>query len=673
MGRRSRWVVLGLWVVAVGASLPFALRIGPAESNDLLALLPSKAQSTEVLRLERQLPSGRNLHAVVVFRRASGLTSADRARVALVAERVRGARIPGAGEVSGVAQSPDGRVALFTVAVSPDQSKLVSAVSRLHELSNVPGLETEVTGTAGFDADLFSSFAGIDSKLLFVTAGLVIVLLLLTYQSPFLWTIPLVGVLLAVIVADAVVFGLAQAGLTVTGENIGLLTVVIFGAGTDYALLLTARYREELRLHRDRRDAMSVALRRALPALTASAGTVAAALLCLLVADFNVTRSFGIVGAVGVACAFLAMVTAYPALLVACSRRVFWPRIPREGSSEPSEQGVWASIATSVSRHPRRFWVGTGAVLVVMAVGLVTVNTSVTTLDDLPSSSAAVKGERLLLQSFLAGTATPIDVIVTVPSTLGPLRAALERTPGISSVGPVERAGRLARFQVVPSSVSSGRPAFSLVQRVRAVASRESGGTALVGGQPAQDYDISTVSLRDELMVMPLVLGVVLLVLFMLLRGVAGPVVVILTVIATFAAALGVCSIVFDSILSYPGVDPTVPLLSFVFLIALGVDYNVFLLGRVSQEIEVLGRRRGVNRALAVTGSVLTAAGLILAGTFTVLIILPLLPSKEIGLVVALGVLLDTLMVRTILVPALAIDMGPSFWWPRRTPVRAPG
>ncbi len=673
VGRRSRWVVLFLWAVAVGVAAPFALRIGSAESNDILALLPSRAPSTEVLRLQRQFPSGRYLDAIVVFRRDSGLTQADLAQIGSTAKRVEGANIQGTGTIGSVITSPDGKAALFVVPVAPSQESLVSAVADLRRMApSGHGLSSEVTGTAAFNADLFSSFAGVDAKLLVVTATLVIILLLITYQSPFLWAIPLVGVSFAIVLADAIVYGLARSGLTVTGESVGLLTVVVFGAGTDYALLLTARYREELRRHQSRHDAMATALRAAAPSLLSSAATVAAALSCLLVASFNVSRSFGVVGAIGVATALLAMLTVYPALLVTCSRRVFWPRIPRTGSIEPTRRGVWARIGSSLSRHPRPFWLGTAALLGTLAFGVLTANTSVTTLDDLPASAGAVRGADLLRSSFPAGEIAPVDVILTDPSRLAALREALASTPGVSSVGSVESVDHMVSFNVILSSLPSGEKAFSLIARIRSVADRASGGTALIGGQTAQDYDLARISHQDQLVVIPLVLAVVLVVLALLLRALLGPVLVTITVVGTFAAALGASSVIFSSILGYPGIDPTVPLLSFVFLVALGVDYNVFLLGRVSQEVDSLGGIKGVTRGLAATGGVLTSAGLILAGTFSVLAILPLLPSKEIGLAVAFGVILDTLIVRTVLVPALAIDTRRAFWWPRRIPGDGP-
>jgi RND superfamily putative drug exporter len=666
VGRHTRWAVLGIWVAAAGACLPFALHIGSVESNDILILLPSRAQSTEVLRLERRFPSGNDLQAVVVFHRAAGLSQADRQAVLQSLARVRRARIPGTGEPSGVVPAPDGKVALFTLPVTPDQKTLVSAIGLLRRSIHAPpGVQVEVTGTAGFMSDLFASFAGVDLELLIATAALVVILLLITYQSPALWMVPLVVVALALVVVYAVAYGLAREGVTVTGENVGLLTVIVFGSGTDYALLLTARYKEELRRRHDRRTAMALALRGALPSIAASAATVAAALACLGVAGFNVTRSFGLLGAMGIGVSFLAMVTAYPALLVACSRRVFWPRIPREGHPEPAERGVWASIAKALAANPRRYWVASGALLAALGIGLVTVNTSVTTLDDLPATSSSVRGARLLFDSFPAGLTAPVDVVVTDPSTVSSVRAAIARAEGGSSIGPAERAGNLTRFEVVPGSVPSGSKAFAYIRRLRVAATRASHGTALVGGQTAQDYDLSVVSRQDERAVVPLVLAVVLLVLLLLLRAVVGPLAVLASVVLSLAAALGTGAAMFTSILGFPGVDPTVPLLSFVFLVALGVDYNVFLLGRISQEVRRHGTSAGVVQGLAMTGSVLTSAGVILAGTFSVLVILPLLPSKEIGLVVAFGVLLDTLLVRTILVPALAIDLGRAFWWPR--------
>ncbi|HLG92208.1 MAG TPA: MMPL family transporter, partial [Acidimicrobiales bacterium] len=365
----GRWLCLGAWVAVAAAALPFALRVGSAESNDLLSLLPANAPSTQVLRLDRLFPSGRHLQAVVVFRRAGGLTAADRDRISLVAARVARLRVPGLGRPSGLVASPDGKEELFLVPVAANQRDLVAAVGRLQALARLPGEpEAEVTGTAGLNADLFSAFSGVDLKLLVATAALVVLLLLLTYQSPFLWLVPLAAVALAVVVADAAVFGLSKVGLTLTGENVGLLTVVVFGAGTDYALLITARYREELRASTDRSHAMAVALSRATPSIVASGATVGAALLCLLAASFGVSRSFGVVGAVGVGAALATMLSAYPALLVACSRRVFWPRIPLAGTRDPSRFGPWAKVARALAARPRRLAALAAGALAVMSL-----------------------------------------------------------------------------------------------------------------------------------------------------------------------------------------------------------------------------------------------------------------------------------------------------------------
>lgn len=673
-GRMASWAGMIFWLAVVGVAIPFAARVGSVESSRLTEFLPSGAPSTTAFELDRRFPSGRALPAQVVFYRSSGLTAADLARAGTDA-RLLSARLGRAlGRPGALVRSPNGKVAILSIPVPGDEVAIQRTVAAVRTLvgDGSGGLEIRVTGEAAIEADLFGAFSGADTLLLGATAVLVAVLLAATYRSPVLWLVPLLSVGIAEAVAQALVFGLGRAGLTVNGQSAALVTVIVFGAGTDYALLLTARYREELHRHREHRRAMMVAWRRAAPAIAASASTVAAALACLLPATLDLTVDFGVVGIVGVLTAAVVILGAYPALLLVMGRGVFWPAVPRV-APDFVQRGPWAWLGRVVGHGRRPIWIS-GLVLVGSAgIGLLTVNTNVSSIEELPSTAPSVQGYDLLEGNLPPGEVSPVDVILTDSRYLVPLRESLGRLPVTSSMGPVERAGAMVRFDLILSTAPTGAQAFAAIRDLRATAGAVAGHDVFIGGQTAQDLDTSQASHHDTLIVVPTVLAVVLLVLWLVLRALIGPLVVVVTVVVTFGASLGVTSAVFVPLLHLPGTDPTVPLLTFVFLIALGIDYNIFLLTRVREEVMRRGPREGVSSGVSSTGGVLTSAGLVLAGTFSVLAILPVVASREIGVVVAIGVLADTFLVRTILLPTLAADLGSRFWWPTRIPSPAPG
>ena len=668
-GRMASWAGVGFWLVVVGVAIPFANKIGSIETSRLTEFLPAGAQSTLALELDRSFPSGRSLQAEVVFYRPIGLTPADLSLVAADAERLQ-LRMPKAVEIQpGVLRAADGKAALIAVSTPGNQVTVDHTIGAMRALlgNGHGGLEIRVTGEAAIQADLLDSFSGADTLLLAFTAGLVAVLLAATYRSPVLWLVPLLCVGIAVAVAEAVVYGLGRAGLTVNGQSAALLLVILFGAGTDYALLITARYREELRRHSEHRRAMVVAWRRAAPAIVASSLTVAAGLACLLPAQLNITADFGVVGIVGVLSAAAVMLAAYPALLLVMGRGVFWPAVPRH-APDFVQHGPWAWLGRVVSRGNRPVWISGLVLLGCAGVGLFTVNTNVSSISELPSTAPSVQGYDLVAANFPPGEVSPVDVVVTDAHYLDDTRAALARLPVTAVLGPVERSGNLARFDLVLAVSTSGSRGFAAIDRIRSAATAAAGGHVDVGGETAEDLDTAVASHHDTLLVVPLVLVVVLFVLWALLRALLGPALVVVTVIVTFGAALGVTSAVFVPLLHLPGTDPSVPLLTFVFLVALGTDYNIFLLIRVREEVMARGSAAGVRAGVESTGSVLTSAGVILAGTFAALAILPVVASREIGITVALGVLADTFLVRTVLVPMLVADLGRRFWWPTRIP-----
>jgi RND superfamily putative drug exporter len=454
--------------------------------------------------------------------------------------------------------------------------------------------------------------------------------------------------------------------VVINGETSGILIVLVFGAGTDYALLIVARYREELRRHQDKHEAMQFALGRAGPAILASGSTVVAGLLCLLVATLNSNRGLGPVGAIGIVLALAAMLTLLPALLVILPRGVFWPFVPRFGSDAHEHTGFYARVGSWISRRHTVVAVTAIAVLAVMAFGLLRLNTNLSSLDAFRGSVESVHGQQLVAASYPQGATAPTDVVVQPASDVQAAMDAAARTPGVSAVDQqsLQHVGNLAAFQVVLQDDPYSTAAQVAIKDLRSNVKAAAGTGALVGGPTAVQLDVNSAATRDFAIIAPLVLLVVFVILALLLRALVVPLVLIGTVILSFASALGASVLVFEYVFKFKGVDASLPLLAFIFLVALGVDYNIFLMARAREETVSLGTRPGMLRALAVTGGVITSAGVVLAGTFSVLGVLPLVALTEIGFIVAFGVLMDTLVVRTLLVPALTLWIGPRVWAP---------
>jgi RND superfamily putative drug exporter len=668
-----------LWLALALVATPLAGRLGNAQTNDAAAFLPTDAESTKVLAAQRRLPGGDAIPAIVVFTRSAGpLTAADQSVIAKT-----GAQLAtfAAGPITPAVPAPDGRASLLIVPVaqSADANEFADQINRMRAKvrSLAPaGLETSITGPAGVIVDTYTSFRGVETPLFFVTAAVVAVILLVVYRGPFLCLVPLVAVGVADQAATAIIYLLARhAGLTVNGQSAGILRVLVFGAGTDYALLLIARYREELTRHAGAAEAMRVALRRAGPAILASAGTVVLGLLCLLLGELNSDRGLGPVGAVGIAVAFVTMGSFLPALLVICGRRLFWPYIPRvvapaaattlTDAGNPDVVGAWARAGLVIARRPRLIWLVTSAVLAGLAVGIVAFHIGLTDKASFRHPIDSITGEERIAANFPAGASAPTFVI-GASETATELGRAIETTPGVATAVPDGTGGGLTQFLVVLRDPPDSPAAAATIDRLRARLDSVAGGDALVGGTTAVNHDIARAAMRDRRLVIPLVLVVVLLILGLLLRAAVAPLVLILTVVLSFLASLGVSALVFRWVFGFPGADPSLPLFGFIFLVALGVDYNIFLMTRVREEAARTDARTGALRGLAVTGGVITSAGVVLAATFSVLFIFPLVQLAEIGFLVAFGVLLDTLVVRSVLVPALALDLGGVMWWPSR-------
>jgi RND superfamily putative drug exporter len=660
------------WLVLVAVAGPLSGKLMGAEKNDASAWLPANAQSTQVLNLRSQVVSPNVFAAVVVYDRPSGLTAADRAKV--TADAASFARVPGAvpGQVAGPVFAADGKAAETIVPVNLGSSGWSAASPAADSLrataeSGANGLSAHITGPLGSAADSNDAFKGIDGTLLYSALAVVIVLLLLTYRSPVLWLLPVISVGVALVTAQALIYLLAaHAGLTVNAQTAGILDVLVFGAGTDYALLLTARYREELRRHEDRHKAMAVALRRAGPAIVASAGTVIISLLTLWLAELNSTKSMGPVLAIGVAVSLLAMMTLLPALLVITGRWVFWPAKPSYGSAEPTTRGLWARIGNGIAARPRKVWIGTVVVLGAMAVGAIGLQAhGLTNAQGFRGHPDSVAGATVLDQHFPGGAGQPVQVFGN-PSSGPQLAAALHSVSGLTEVTkPVNLAGH-TYLEATLTSAPDSQAAYDTIGKARAATAAVPGANALVGGNTAVNLDVQQAAAHDRTLIIPIILVVVFLILMLLLRAVVAPIMLIATVVLSFGAALGVSALFFNNVFNFGGADTTFPLFVFVFLVALGIDYNIFLMTRVREETKRHGPRQGALIGLSVTGGVITSAGAVLAGTFAVLGTLPVTFLTELGFAVAFGVLLDTIVVRSVLVTALNLDLGRHVWWPSK-------
>jgi putative drug exporter of the RND superfamily len=679
-GRRAKWVVLVLWLAVFVLAAPLGTMLSDEENNEASSWLPASAESTMVVdRTEDFRPD--TMDAVAIFARPRGLTAADRRQIDDAADAIRRMRahgIQGARTVGPIFERrADPRAAQILVPILVDETgwdRLSDAVHEIRDtLGPADGLQAHVTGPAGNAADQADAFAGIDGTLLYTALTVVIVILLFTYRSPTLLLLPVFSVVGALLSAQAVIYLLARhAGLVVNGQSAGILTVLVFGAGTDYALLLVARYREELRRHTDRHEAMALALHRAGPAIVASASTVALSMLVLLVADMNSTSGLGPVAAIGVAVALLAMITLFPALLVIFGRWFFWPAIPHVGSPEPTERGVWARVGRRIAVRPRWVWATTALVLAACSLGLTVLRAEgLSNADSFTDTPDSVTGQRLQARYFPAGSGDPVVIIARAPARAEVVRAVSGTdgvVPGTVGSPPAARRIRDGRvyLEATLTDAADSSAAEATVRRVRTAVHALPGADAQVGGTTAVRMDADHAAARDRNLIIPLILVVVLIILAVLLRALIAPLVLIATVVLSFAAALGISALFFRHVFHFAGEDTSFPLFVFVFLVALGIDYSIFLMTRVREETVTSGTRRGTLTGLSATGGVISSAGLVLAGTFAALASLPVVGFTEIGFAVALGVLLDTFVVRSVLVCALSLDIGDRMWWPGR-------
>ncbi|MGD9961593.1 MMPL family transporter [Nocardioides sp.] len=665
VGPRLSWLVVVAAILFSGAVL--ASGVTAETAPNATANLPTTSESAQAAEIQDSLSTAEYVPAIVVFDRdGEPLTAADRA---LVGEKVKALQpLAAQGQQVFPVFSDDGQAAFVGVPLASDiaEEDLAGPVTDIRDTAaaDLPdGLRSNVTGGPAFTVDISKAFDGADIKLLVTTVVVVALLLLLTYRSPWLWLVPLLVVAVAdQVAAKALAAGTHVFGFAADGATTGISSVLVFGAGTNYALLLIARYREELRREENRYDAMRIALGRAAPAILASSSTVVLSLLCLAFADNPSSSAIGYAGAIGIVTAVLFALLVLPAAMTIFGRRLFWPFVPKVGQPEPTETGFWARVASVVTARPRLVSVIGLGLLVVLSLPLLGVQTGLSATEQFRVKPESVTGQEVLAQHFPAGASQPTSVI-TAPDTASAVSSAVEEVEGVQSV---EKAGGDADYTeltVVLSANPSSEEAFDQVRAVREAA-RSADPGALVGGSDAEGLDAQTAATRDQKVLIPLILAVVLLVLLLLLRSIVAAVLLVLTVVATYVASLGASWFAFSHWFGFPALDLSVPLLSFLFLVALGVDYNIFLTTRAREEAFRTDTTTAISTALAVTGGVITSAGVLLAAVFTVLGVLPVIVLTQIGVIVGFGVLLDTLLVRSVLVPALVALLGRRFWWP---------
>ena len=665
---RTSWIVL---VAGLAATVGLFVAAGYQSADSAPPVgLPDSAESIQVADLQEQFSDDDATSGILVFGRESG--ELDEADLAAITERtVELGDIALDGFVPPPTVSEDGTTALVVVPLEIEESVSVQA-ERADEIRAIAadglpdGIEVWFTGAEGFLVDISAVFAGANFVLLGVTALVVAVLLIVTYRSPVLWIVPLAVVGVADFIAGIAARLVADAsGITLDGSVTGILSVLVFGAGTNYALLLIARYRDELRLNQDRREAMAIALRGAGPAIIASGSTVALALATLLFGELSGTRSLGLAGAVGIVVAMAYALIVLPAALVVFGRWLFWPLVPRYGTRDTISRSPWGKLGRAVSKRPIVVAIVGFLVLGAMASGLSTLTVGLSQNDRFIVKPEAVLGQERIAEAFSAGSTAPAAVIVPV-GDVDEVTEGLLEVDGVDEVRPGPANDDIAQLDVVLDADPESAESFAIIADLRTALDDLGDGSGLVGGIDAEGLDLRDAQQRDQNLVIPLILVLVLAVLIVLLRSLLAPLLLLVAVVASFFSAVGIGSILFETVFGFPGVDTNVLLFSFLFLVALGVDYSIFLVTRAKEEVPVLGTSEGMIRALAATGGVITSAGILLAAVFAVLGVLPLITLTQVGVIVCVGVLIDTLLVRTVIVPAMAFIAKDRFWWPRR-------
>lgn len=658
------WTLLGLWIVLLAIAGPFAGKLSDVQHDRAVDYLPAGADSTQVAKIQDELPGGESTELVLVYHRDGGLTAADRTTAAAQIARVD--RTFDLTAVPKGVPSHDGATLMYPVASTTpghDEKARDAFVDDVRDIAHdTGGLSVDTGGAGALATDASEVYGSLDGPLLYTTVAVVAILLILIYRSPFLWLVPLVVAGVADFLSMGVAYGLHQAfGTTVSGQSSGVMTILVFGAGTDYALLLVSRYREELRRVERPHDAMRAALRGCGPAVLASSGTVAVGLFCLLAADLNSSRGMGPLGAVGVLCALVAMLTLLPAVLVLLGRRVFWPLVPAYGSTPKARRSLFAAMGSSAGRRPLTVLASGALLLGALALGVFSLPGSLKQEDTFTDRPDSVVAMQTLAAAYPERGTQPISVI-TPTGRAGETLATARGVPGVAAAERVRSGHGWTEISVTASAPPQSTGETTTIETLR---DRLDGKGSYVGGQSAQQLDLKDTNSRDRKVVVPIVLAAVLLILVVLLRSLVAPLILLGAVVAVWGASLGIAGLVFGPLFGFQGTDPGLGLLTFVFLVALGVDYGIFLMHRMREE-SLAGAEPGAAAltALRTTGGVIASAGLVLAATFSVLTNMPLVSLVEMGFVIAVGVLLDTFLVRTYLVTSASMALGRTVWWP---------
>ena len=691
-------LVVIIWFAITGVFGPLFGKLTSVQENNNSSFLPKGAEATKAQDAIGAFTAGEtfNFPTLILFE-----GKADPATFATINERLSTAGdLTLAGTDAKISDyimdgaqitafpSEDGKAILGNVPLDGnsiaellpnDEPVLPAVVEALREyvapIADELGVETYVTGPGGLLGDLFGAFGTLDSTLLLTTLGVVALILIFVYRSPVLWVIPLLSAMFALTTAGGIVYLLAKNDIIdVDGQSQGILSVLVIGAATDYALLLIARYREELHLHENRFDAMKTAYKGVWEPILASGSTVSISLLILLFSQLTNTAGLGPIGAIGIVCAMITILTLLPALLLVFGRWIFWPRRPLFDGDDHVMSGAWSKLAQGIGRNHRKAWVITGTVLLALAFTSTTLKADgIGTVDTFTGNPESVVGQKLLLKHFPGGEGDPTQVVVSA-NKLDEVALALSTAPGVTNVAPMMDPMNPSALKIVngkailnltldkaPDSVEAGND----IPKIRQIAHAKDP-SSLVGGTSAVYFDVRTANKKDNQTIIPIILIVITIILGLLLRSILSAIVLLGTVVLSYFATLGVCALVFNHVFGFAGGDNSFPLFAFIFLVALGIDYNIFLMTRVREESQKIGTREGVIKGVTVTGAVITSAGIVLAATFAVLGLLPLVPLAELGFAVAFGVLLDTIIVRSILVPALVHEIGPKIWWPSK-------
>ena len=709
MGRKPLWiavVTIIAWLAISSVAGPTFGKLSTVQENDNAAFLPDSAESTLASKVTVKFSDSSNDQIPTLLLFLGDVdpvkNPANLVRIQSYLNALGNKTLPESGKLLSsyfvpgfpiqAIPSEDGKAALVNIALNstiveerveekPTLSLIVDFMREdLKENFEAKELTTHVTGFGGIFADLFGAFGSIDSTLLTTTLLVVSIILIIVYRSPLLWILPLFSAITALSVAGTIVYYAAKADLLdLNGQSQGILSVLVLGAATDYALLLIARYREELHHHESRYEAMKVSLRGVIEPILASGSTVIAGLLVLLLSDLSGNRGLGPVGAIGVAASMVTVLTLLPALLVVFGRWIFWPKIPKFDDVDEQLSGTWAKIGNAVERNPKRIWISTALLLVIFAGFSFTLKA-----DGLANTEAFTKrtdsviGLERLGEHFPSGEGSPVEIVVK-QGDVAQATTALLGVSNVAFVEPVVAGQKIpgaptppikvvdgqvllnATLKVAPDSVEA-RNTIPLIREAVHAVDKE----ILVGGGTAVQFDTDVASRHDNRVIIPVVLIIIGLILGLLLRSILAAGLLLLTVVLSFMATLGVCQLVFENVFDFKGADASFPLFTFIFLVALGIDYNIFLMTRVREESLKIGTRKGVIKGLTVTGGVITSAGIVLAATFAVLGVLPLVFLAQLGFAVAFGVLLDTIIVRSLLVPALVHVIGPKIWWPSK-------